>query len=127
MKPRVRTDILARLEAGERLCKHDVENCDQRSAQRALSKLHEQKLIHIVRWVSSYKQKIPVYALGIGRDAAKPRPISDRDRMRRMRKDPDYCLGELLKKRAKRLAASSRLRTPTRRDRVQASIAEPSI
>lgn len=80
--------------------------CDQRTAQRALSALHADKLMHVASWVRCYHAWIPVYALGPGRDARKPAPMTSTHRTRLRRKDPEVCIAEAMAKRAARFRKS---------------------
>ena len=118
MKSRVRDATEKLMLAGQKMTKYDVAveaHCDQRTAQRVLAALHAAGKIRITRWVSIYRQKIPLYVFGLGKNAKKPAPISGKSRLRRVRSDPAYCMEELMQKRAKRAHArnhASRIKIP---------------
>ena len=115
MKSRVREFALNTLERGAQLSKYDLmiqAHCDQRTAQRVLKRLHEETLVRVVKWVSAYRQKIPVYAYGSGKDKMKPKR-DEKARMRRLRADPEYAMLESMKKRRKRAVETSRIRKST--------------
>ena len=80
--------------------KYDIPYVHQRTAQRALQQLHEHGLVHIAAWVPIYRQRVPAYRAGTGKDALKPKPVSNKMRMRRRRKDPEFYMDERLKRAA---------------------------
>ena len=77
--------IIAMLENGELTNKFSVAEfleCDQRTAQRLLSRLHDFKgVARICGWVRSNGSAIPVYTKADGKkDAPKPPPLSTAER-----------------------------------------------
>lgn len=109
MKSRVRETALKLLADGQRMTKYDLAAsapCDPKTAQRTLTALRSELLIRVAKWVPVYRQKIPMYVLGKGRDRRKPKPLSGQERMRIRRTDPSYSMSELMKKRAKRAEKS---------------------
>lgn len=105
MKSNARPRIIAKMLKGGKYSKYDLASyvpCTPHTAQRLLKALHENGQIYIAGWASIYKTKIPEYSWGKRKDEPKPKPVNDAKRMREIRKDPEYRLNELMKKRAKR-------------------------
>lgn len=106
MKSRAEEAIRRLIEQGHVMSKNDAAAlvfCDHRTAQRVFSKLHAEKIVYIAAWEPVYRQTIPVFKKGPGKDKAKPKPLSDKLRKRRLRKEnPEFCMQEALKKRQKR-------------------------
>lgn len=102
MRPRVELRARSLLSEGRAMTKYDLAelaHCDQRTAQRVLSKLEG---IYVERWVPVYQQMIPEYRLGYCKDAPKPKGMTPTQRSRKRRKDPEHRIQEAMQKRAKR-------------------------
>lgn len=99
------------LNAGRVICKYDLSaaaNCDQRTAQRALKKIHSSRRgVRISRWTTIYRQHIPMYFKGPGCDFPKPAPKSSAERARKRRRDAEVKWDEMMRKRQKRLHEKS--------------------
>lgn len=110
------TCALIRKMLGVRPCtSFDVEGqlrVSLRSANRNLQALHAAKEAHITRWWrgGGFGPWVPVYAAGPGRDAAKPKPITDKERARIRRKCPVHRMNSLMYLRAYRLRKKAELR-----------------
>ena len=107
MQSRVWPKAIAILKLGGRHSKYDISlavNCSMTHAQKTLREMHELGIIHISGWVPIYRTVIPEYSWGEGADVPKPQSTkaSDAERMRKIRKDPEYRWKELMQKRAKR-------------------------
>ena len=77
MNSRIEPKIRAVLKTRRKFSKYalaEATPCHQRTAQRVLTRLHQQGEIHIVAWVSIYHAPIPQYVIGPGKDAPRPRP-----------------------------------------------------
>ena len=59
--------------------------CTERSAQRIINRLRQQGVIHIQEWRRSDDVWVAVYRYGIGTDAAKPKPMTPAERLKRWR------------------------------------------
>lgn len=59
--------------------------CTERSAQILINKLRQQGVVHIQEWRRSDDVWVAVYRYGIGTDAAKPKPITAQERLKRWR------------------------------------------
>lgn len=62
-------------------------------ARNNLRALHEAKLIHIASWMNYSDRGAPVprYAAGKGKDAPRPKAMTDAERMRKYRREnPEY-------------------------------------
>ena len=59
--------------------------CTERSAQRIINRLRQQGVIHIQEWRRSDDVWVAVYRYGIGSDAAKPKPMTAQERLKRWR------------------------------------------
>lgn len=105
MIPRVELKAVELFDAGLKFNKYylaGIAHCDQRTAQRALKKLHENKVITIREWCKVYYIWIPVYGYGL-RDKAKPKPLTTKQRYKRYYSNPESAWKSAMKKRAKRL------------------------
>jgi len=95
------------LNAGKVICKYDlaaIAHCDQRTAQRALKKIHASRCgVRISRWVPIYRNTIPMYFKGPGIDMPKPAAKTGAERARKRRRNPEVRWDEMMAKRAKRL------------------------
>jgi len=112
MTPRVRLKALELLGAGLAFNKYflaEIAYCDQRTAQRALKRLHELKLVVISDWCKIYKKWIPIYrASGKGRrDKPRPESVTQAEINAKRLADPEYMIREMKRKRAKRLIERS--------------------
>jgi hypothetical protein len=104
MKPRVEESARLLL-VTQRLNKYelaDAASCDQRTAQRVLKLLHQKRYVRICGWDVCYRAPIPIYAIGAGKDAYRPKPIDKNAVQRRRRKDLEVRWEEALIKRKKR-------------------------
>lgn len=111
MIPRVELAALALLGDGRTLTKYDLSeaaHCHHKTAQRALSKLHDAGQSHIVGWVPIYQRRIANYAGGPGKDVPMPRALTDKEIQRKRRKDPEVLIADAMKKRAKRFLENER-------------------
>ena len=59
--------------------------CSERSAQRIINRLRQQGVVHIQEWRRSIDVWVAVYRYGIGSDAAKPKPLTAQERLKRWR------------------------------------------
>lgn len=59
--------------------------CTERSAQILINKLRQQGVVHIQEWRRSDDVWVAVYRYGIGTDAAKPKPMTAQERLKRWR------------------------------------------
>jgi hypothetical protein len=59
--------------------------CTERSAQILINKLRKQGVVHIQEWRRSGNVWVAVYRYGIGTDAAKPKPLTAQERLKRWR------------------------------------------
>ena len=59
--------------------------CTERSAQILINKLRQQGVVHIQEWRRSDDVWVAVYRYGIGTDAAKPKPLTAQERLKRWR------------------------------------------
>ena len=59
--------------------------CTERSAQVLINRLRQQGVVHIQEWRRSGKVMVAVYRYGIGTDAAKPKPLTAQERLKRWR------------------------------------------
>jgi hypothetical protein len=59
--------------------------CTERSAQILINRLRQQGVIHIQEWRRSDDVWVAVYRYGIGSDAAKPKPMTAQERLKRWR------------------------------------------
>lgn len=59
--------------------------CTERSAQVLINRLRQQGVVHIQEWRRSGKVMVAVYRYGIGTDAAKPKPMTAQERLKRWR------------------------------------------
>lgn len=108
MTPRVRYKALTLFQDGYAFNKYflsEVAHCDQRTAQRALKRLHEMRLVVISDWCKIYKKWIPIYrAAGRGRrDKPRPEAVTREEINAKRLADPEYMMRELKRKRAKRI------------------------
>lgn len=104
MTPRVYNKALELLQVMH-LDKYSLSNiafCHNKTANAALKKLRDEKKIRIASWLNTGNHKIPVYALGYGKDAKRPRPMTKVESARKYRLDPEVCIAASMKKRAKR-------------------------
>lgn len=110
-KSRIEAKALELLHAGTAMCKYDLAtlaHCDQRTAQRMLQRIHRAGVgVRISKWVSIYRQWIPIYKLGRGADIPKPKPLSMAEKMAKRRKDLEFRWAEMMIKRSKRLRERS--------------------
>ena len=88
-------------------CRKEIESLRQQLAAAKETDLLLRSLlcvIHISGWAPIYRTVIPEYSWGEGADVPKPQSTkaSDAERMRKIRKDPEYRWKELMQKRAKR-------------------------
>lgn len=104
---RVEKVALEMLNAGKVICKYDlaaVAHCDQRTAQRALKKIHSARCgVRISRWAPIYRNYIPMYFKGPGIDFPRPEPKSGAERAKKRRRDAEIKWDEMMRKRQKRL------------------------
>lgn len=76
---------------GHALTKHraaELIHCDKRTAERILAHLWLEKLIHIVSWDKIYNNTTAIYRWGPGKDAPRPAPIPQAEKVRRYRAKP---------------------------------------
>jgi len=59
--------------------------CTERSAQILINRLRQQGVVHIQEWRRSGNVWVAVYRYGIGSDAAKPKPLTAQERLKRWR------------------------------------------
>jgi len=59
--------------------------CSERSAQILITRLRQQGVVHIQEWRRSGNVLVAVYRHGIGTDAAKPKPMTSQERLKRWR------------------------------------------
>ena len=59
--------------------------CTERSAQILINRLRQQGVVHIQEWRRSGNVLVAVYRYGIGTDAAKPKPLTAQERLKRWR------------------------------------------
>ena len=59
--------------------------CTERSAQVLINRLRQQGVVHIQEWRRSDDVWVAVYRYGIGSDAAKPKPMTAQERLKRWR------------------------------------------
>ena len=59
--------------------------CTERSAQILINRLRQQGVVHIQEWRRSGNVMVAVYRHGIGTDAAKPKPLTAQERLKRWR------------------------------------------
>jgi hypothetical protein len=59
--------------------------CTERSAQILINRLRQQGVVHIQEWRRSGNVLVAVYRYGIGSDAAKPKPMTAQERLKRWR------------------------------------------
>jgi hypothetical protein len=59
--------------------------CTERSAQILINRLRQQGVVHIQEWRRSGNVWVAVYRHGIGTDAAKPKPLTAQERLKRWR------------------------------------------
>ena len=59
--------------------------CTERSAQILINRLRQQGVVHIQEWRRSDDVWVAVYRYGIGSDAAKPKPMTAQERLKRWR------------------------------------------
>ena len=59
--------------------------CTERSAQVLINRLRQQGVVHIQEWRRSDDVWVAVYRYGIGTDAAKPKPMTAQERLKRWR------------------------------------------
>jgi len=59
--------------------------CTERSAQILINRLRQQGVVHIQEWRRSGNVWVAVYRYGIGTDAAKPKPLTAQERLKRWR------------------------------------------
>lgn len=108
MTPRVRLFALAMI-AEKAVTKYDLAAaapCHQRTAQRTLDKLVDEKLAHVASWQRHYKKWIPVVVAGVGANKRKPKPLSAAERARGWRKEnPDKVVDQIIEKRKRRADA----------------------
>jgi hypothetical protein len=66
------------------MTRHEIIASTRLGKENALRTLNEHhgKDVHICRWVRSPRRPVAVFALGAGRDALKPAPISEEKRVR---------------------------------------------
>lgn len=104
--PRVETATIALIRKGENLTKYCVAEkvfCDVKTGQRILKKIYANyDEVVIVGWVSIYRQKIPQFGIGV-QDTRRPPRYNGAAYMRKKRKkDVEFYIDELNKKRAAR-------------------------
>jgi len=59
--------------------------CSERSAQRIINRLRQQGVVHIQEWRRSALVLVAVYRYGIDTDAAKPKTLTAKERLKRWR------------------------------------------
>lgn len=107
MKP-TQARILRKLTELGPMTKHQIaETChlDTRNANKNLNVMYENLEVYVHSWVRTGVGGGPwlrVWAAGCERDALKPKPPTAAEKARKRRQDPEVCIDELLKKRAKR-------------------------
>jgi hypothetical protein len=94
-----------------------VIHCHVRNARAILRQLYLDGSVFIQEWHPSEYQGIPTaaYRFGIGVDAKKPRPMTNTERVRKMREKED------VEKKAFRLARERQLKRKVRRDPLTAA------
>lgn len=94
-----------------------VIHCNVRNARAILRDLYQRNQVYIQEWHPAAYQSIPTaaYRYGIGVDAVKPRPMTNTERVQRMREKED------VEKKAFRLARQRQLRRKIRRDPLTAA------
>jgi len=80
----------------------DLVACHQKTAQRILKKLNEERYVHVFKWEKCYRAWIPSYRFGDAKDKAKPKPKTNAETQRKRRKDIEVRWKEALVKRKKR-------------------------
>lgn len=106
MYPVVYQRALSLLQQGERLTKYDLAAkapCHVRTAQRILKKICEEEQVFISGWVLNKNAWIPRYKFGTSRNQTKPRALTGAERVRKLRKNPEYRAFEAMRARARRL------------------------
>lgn len=94
------------MEQGERFTKYELAAkvfCHERTAQRLLKKLKEEKKVCICGWVLNKHAWIPRYKFGPGKNQSPPRAMTVVERARKLRRNPEYREMEARKARARRL------------------------
>jgi len=89
-----------------------VIHCHLRNARAILRDLYQKNQVYIQEWHPAEYQCIPTaaYRFGIGVDAVKPRPMTNTERVQKMREKED------VEKKAFRLARQRQLKRKIKRD-----------
>lgn len=107
MTPRVENKAIELLNAKLSFNKYylsAIAHCDQRTAQRALSKLHKNKQVVIKDWFKHYKHWIPIYSrIRKGAiDKPKPAPMPRSEIAKKYSSDVEHQINRLMRDRARR-------------------------
>ena len=107
MKSRVESKAIELFQNGLFINKYflcAVAHCDQRVAQRVLTKLHKNKQIIIKDWCKSYRQWIPIYFINKRNrvDKPKPEPMTRSEISKRYNEDVEHKIDKLMRDRARR-------------------------
>lgn len=77
--------------------------CDPRTAQRILKRIHlAVPDIKIVAWNRCYQLPIPAYGVSQRSDKPRPKSMTNAQRQRKYRKDPEYSMRCLVRERSRR-------------------------
>ena len=105
--PRIELKAMELIEAKFSFNKYylsEIAHCDQRTAQRALSKLHRNNKVVIKDWFKHYQHWIPIY--GKSRkgaiDKPKPLPIPRSEIAKKYSLDVEHQIDRLMRDRARR-------------------------
>jgi hypothetical protein len=92
------------------VCSDDFEkvHCDKRTLQRNLKTLHEQRLLHIVKWRTRGEPGpyLPLFRRGTGKDKPYPERPTHVEKQQRRRLNPDVVEREAALKRLRRRKAN---------------------
>jgi len=107
MKSRVEPKAMELFEADLSFNKYylsKIAHCDQRTAQRILTKLHQNKQIVIQSWCKVYKQFVPIYFINKRNrvDKPKPKPMTRSEISKRYNEDVEHKIDKLMRDRARR-------------------------
>ena len=84
--------IVTLLKSGMLLTKHtasDRAHCDKRTAERMLSHLWLERMVHIASWEKVYNNTTARYRWGNGVDIPRPAPVSPAEKQKKYRSKPE--------------------------------------
>ena len=105
MASRIRNSIVAAVERGETMTCHELAEkcpCATSAAHKMLHRMHKAGELSIVSWVRRTGCPLPVFGAYRGKDAPKPRPLTNAEHKRIRYANPELRALMLAKKKLRR-------------------------